>query len=159
MKKKLLIPLALLLVVTAVIALVHRLGQDDVDCMVIRWDNTETVVSFEDLDRESFDGELIDGKGTVTAHSYRGVELSRLLEEGILSPGGAAVISVTSADNYTAEFTVDEVLQSGRIYLAIEVDGTAVRNIDGDGPGVQLVVFGDPDSRRCVRYAAIITAK
>ena len=43
MKKKLLIPLALLLVVTAVIALVHRLGQDDVDCMVIRWDNTETA--------------------------------------------------------------------------------------------------------------------
>lgn len=159
MKKKLFIPIALLLVMTAVVALLHRAEQEEIEGMVIRWDDTEIAVTIDELNAEEFSGELINGKGTVTFHTYRGIELSRLLDPQLLSPGGATMISVTSADNYTAEFTVDEVLQRGKIYLAVEADGDAISNIDGNGPGVQVVVFGDPDSRRCVRFATIITAK
>ena len=45
----------------------------------------------------------------------------------------------------------------GRVYIAIEIDGEAIEGISPDEAGVQLIVFGDDNSRRCVRYAKIIT--
>ena len=64
---------------------------------------------------------------------------------------------MTSADQYTAEFQLQEVLENKTVYLAVEADGQQIEGIDPGTPGAQLVVFGDANSRRCVRFAAQIT--
>ena len=69
MSKKLKIGIVILLVITCIVAVIHINSQEEVACMVIRNGEQETAVSFEDLRKTEFTGELVDGKGTVTAHS------------------------------------------------------------------------------------------
>lgn len=153
MSKKLKILIAFLLVITCIVAVIHKNSQEEISCLVIRQEDQDITVDFSDLNRVDFSGELTDGKGTVTAHTYRGILLKELLTEKGVIPAG---IAVTSADNYTAEFTKEEVWDEQRVYAVIMVDGEAVEGIDSGTSGVQIIVFGDPNSRRCVRYASII---
>ena len=41
----------------------------------------------------------------------------------------------------------------------VYVDGEKIDGIDPGTDGVQLIVFGDPNSRRCVRFAQTITVE
>lgn len=158
MKKKIIIiAIALLVIVTGIVAAVHLAGQEEVACMVILQGDQETAVSFEDLDKGSFSGQLIDGKGTVTQHDYTGVLLQDLLKEKGIDLSDISKVTVTSADNYSVEFTAEEILQKDKVYAAITADGKKIEGIDKGTDGVQVIVFGDENSRRCVRFAQKIT--
>lgn len=156
MSKKLKIGIVILLFITCIVAVIHINNQEEVACMVIRNGEQETVVSFEDLRKMEFSGELVDGKGTVTAHSYTGVLLKDLLSTKGISPVEITALKVTSADNYSVEFTGDEIRAVSKVYAAVIADGIPIEGIDPGTEGVQIIVFGDPNSRRCVRFAAIL---
>lgn len=155
MSKKLKIGIAVLLVVTCIVAVVHINQQEDIPCMVIRRGGQETAVAFADLNKTEFSGELVDGKGTVTAHSYTGVLLKDLLSAKGIKPAEITELKVTSADNYSVEFTGEEI-RANMVYAVVTADGKPIEGIDHGKEGVQIIVFGDPNSRRCVRYAALL---
>ena len=157
MSRKLILVIALLLAATAILAVVHLVNQEAVACMVIESGEGKINVSFQDLTKETFSGELTDGKGDVTKSTYTGILLKTLLEQKGIDLSGLTGITLRSADNYSVELTAEELLRSDRIYLAVTADGETIPGIDPGTPGVQLIVFGDPNSRRRVRYAQIIT--
>ena len=159
MLKKWTVCIALLAVVTVVVAVVHLNNQEKIECMKILQEEREIAVSFVDLERGSFSGALIDGKGDVTIHEYTGILLRELLEEKGIDPAGIGGVTVTSADNYRVEFTQEEILQADKVYVAVTADGVAIPGIDPESDGVQIIVFGDDNSRRCVRFAQQITVE
>ena len=156
MSKKLKIGIVILLVITCIVAVIHINSQEEVSCMVIRCGDREISVSFEDLHKTEFSGELVDGKGAVTAHTYTGILLKDLLSAKGINPAEITVLKVTSADNYSVEFTGDEIRADGTVYAAVVADGQPIEGIDPGTEGVQIIVFGDPNSKRCVRYAVVI---
>ncbi len=159
MSKRFIIGLITLLVVTVAVAAVHLRNQDAIACMVIWQGEQETVVSFGDLDKSAFSGERTDGKGDVTHHKYTGILLRKLLEDKGIDLAQISGVTVTSADNYSVEFTAEEILHADKVYVAITADGAKIEGIDPGTDGVQLIVFGDANSRRCVRFAQKITVK
>jgi hypothetical protein len=70
---------------------------------------------------------------------------------------GDTKITVTSEDNYSAELTGEELLEAGKVYVALTDGEEMIEGIEG-GQGAQLVVFGDPNSKRAVRYMKTVTA-
>lgn len=157
LKKLCVAGIVLLLVVTGVVTVIHLNNQDDISCMVIRQQQREITVSFEDLNQDTVSGELIDGKGDVTSHEYTGILLRTLLEKKGVDLAQISNVTVTSADNYSVAFTAEEILQAEKVYVATTADGEKIPGIDQGSHGVQLIVFADPNSRRCVRFAQIIT--
>lgn len=156
MSKKLKIGIVILLVITCIVAVIHINNQEEVACMVIRNGGQDIPVSFADLRKGEFSGELVDGKGTVTAHSYTGILLKDLLSAKGINPAEFTVLKVTSVDNYSVEFTGDEIRTDGTVYAAVVADGQPIEGIDPGTEGVQIIVFGDSNSKRCVRYAVVI---
>ena len=159
MSKKLIAGILLLFVLTAVVAAVHLANQEEVACLVITRGEKTVTVSFADLGAESFSGELTDGKGDVTFHEYTGILLYKLLEEKGIDLSGITGITVTSADNYSVEFTAEEILETDNVYVAAAADGAEIEGIDRGSRGVQVIVLNDPNSRRCVRFAQTITVE
>ena len=157
MKKKIVFLFAILLVVTALVAVVHRMTHEAPAGLTLTVHGESLHLPLTQLDQVAFSGELVDGKGTVTAHSYRGILLADLLQEANVSTEGVSRVLATSADQYTAEFQLQEVLENETVYLAVVADGQPIEGIDPGTPGAQLVVFGDANSRRCVRFLAQIT--
>ena len=158
MKRALLVKIVvMLLIATCLVAVLHLHNQEEIACMVIEQEALRLEVTFEDLDRLSFSGELIDGKGDVTSHSYTGILLRDLLEDKGIDLSQLSGITVTSADNYSVQFTMEEILADNKVYIAVTADGKAIEGIDPDTEGLQVIVFGDPNSKRCVRYAQRIT--
>ncbi len=156
MSKKLKIGIVILLVITCIVAVIHINNQEEVACMVIRNGGQDIPVPFADLRKGEFSGELVDGKGTVTAHSYTGTLLGDLLISKNVDISDISVVKVISADNYSVEFTGDEILADSMVYAAVAVDGEPIEGIDPGTEGVQIIVFGDSNSKRCVRYAVVI---
>lgn len=159
MLKKWIVGIAVLLVATGIVAAMHLSNQEVIACMVIQQGEREITVSFEDLDQGAFSGELIDGKGDVTFHEYTGILLRELLEEKGVDLAQGSKVTVTSADNYSVSFTEEEILQTDNVYAAITADGKKIEGIDPGSDGVQIIVFADPNSRRCVRFAQRITVE
>ena len=157
MKKKMIVLFALLLAVTAIVAVVHRMTHEAPAGVVLTVNGKSLQIPLTKLDRVAFSGQLVDGKGVVTEHSYRGILLAELLQDAKVSTEGISKVLVTSADQYTAEFQLQEVLETENVYLAIEADGQQIEGIDPGTQGAQLIVFGDANSRRCVSFAAQIT--
>lgn len=157
MSRKLIVGIVLLLVVTGIVAAVHLMNQEEIPCMVIQKGDQEISVSFEDLNQGAFSGELIDGKGDATFHAYTGILLKELLKQKGIDPAQLSGVTVTSADNYSVTFTKEEILQENKVYAAITADGNKIEGIDPESDGVQIIVFADPNSRRCVRFAQKIT--
>ena len=158
MKRALLVKIVVvLLIATCVVAVLHLRNQEEIACMVIEHEAFRIDVTFEDLDKGAFSGELIDGKGDVTSHEYTGILLRDLLEAKGIDLSQLSGITVTSADNYSVQFTMEEILANDKVYIAVTADGAAIAGIDPGTDGLQVIVFGDANSKRCVRYAQKIT--
>ncbi len=143
-----------LLAVTVALGLWFRSAQKDVEGIELTFGGKTLAVSYEELNQIAFSGELVNGKGERTVHEYRGVELSQLLKTHDIEM--VSFVEVTSADHYSVSLGGDEVWETGKVYLAVKIDGQAVEGIDNGTKGAQLIVFGDPDSKRCVRYTKYI---
>ena len=145
MQKKLIAGIiAILVVVTTVLVFVNRKGDKN--------------VAWEDVGGQAFEGDLVNGKGEVTHHEYTGSELQALLAANGIEVTESSVITAASEDNYSAELTGAELLESGKVYVALTDGGKQIEGIDG-GQGAQLIVFGDQNSKRAVRYLKTISVK
>ena len=91
-------------------------------------------------------------------HEYTGVELQALLQANGIEVAESSAITAASEDNYSAELTGAELLEAGKVYVALTDGGEQIQGIDG-GQGAQLIVFGDQNSKRAVRYLKTITVK
>ena len=159
MQKKLIAGIiAILVVVTTVLVFVNRKGDKNVSGLVLAGGGKEVTVAWEDVGGQTFEGDLVNGKGEVTHHEYTGSELQALLAANGIEVTESSVITAASEDNYSAELTGAELLESGKVYVALTDGGKQIEGIDG-GQGAQLIVFGDQNSKRAVRYLKTISVK
>ena len=159
MQKKLIAAIiAILVVVTAVLVFVNRKGDKNVSGLMLSGGGKEITVAWEDVGVQSFEGDLVNGKGEVTHHEYTGSELQALLAASGIEVTESSVITAASQDNYSAELTGAELLEAGKVYVALTDGGKQIEGIDG-GQGAQLIVFGDQNSKRAVRYLKTISVK
>ena len=159
MQKKLIAGIiAILVVVTTVLVFVNRKGDKNVSGLVLAGGGKEVTIAWEDVGGQAFAGDLVNGKGEVTHHEYTGSELQALLAANGIEVTESSVITAASEDNYSAELTGAELLESGKVYVALTDGGKQIEGIDG-GQGAQLIVFGDQNSKRAVRYLKTISVK
>ena len=159
MQKKLIAGIiAILVVVTAVLVFVNRKGDKNVSGLILSGSGKEITVAWEDVAGQSFEGDLVNGKGEVTHHEYTGSELQALLAASGIEVTESSVITAASEDNYSAELTGAELLEAGKVYVALTDGGKQIEGIDG-GQGAQLIVFGDQNSKRAVRYLKTISVQ
>ena len=159
MQKKLIAAIiAILVVVAAVLVFVNRKGDKNVSGLILSGSGKEITVAWEDVAGQSFEGDLVNGKGEVTHHEYTGSELQALLAANGIEVTESSVITAASEDNYSAELTGAELLEAGKVYVALTDGGKQLEGIDG-GQGAQLIVFGDQNSKRAVRYLKTISVK
>ncbi len=111
----------------------------------------EIVIPFSRLDRNGFSGETVNGKGERAADDYRGIEMSALLREYDIDPARVTGMVVTASDQYSAEYTGDEIREPGKVFLATRRNGKEIEGIGPGRTGIWVIVFGDSDSRRLVR--------
>ena len=150
--------IAILIVVTAVLVFVNRKGDKNVSGLVLAGGGKEVTIAWEDVGGQAFEGDLVNGKGEVTHHEYTGSELQTLLAASDIEVTESSVITAASEDNYSAELTGAELLEAGKVYVALTDGGKQIEGIDG-GQGAQLIVFGDQNSKRAVRYLKTISVK
>ena len=150
--------IAILIVVTAVLVFVNRKGDKNVSGLVLAGGGKEVTIAWEDVGGQAFEGDLVNGKGEVTHHEYTGSELQALLAANGIEVTESSVITAASEDNYSAELTGAELLEAGKVYVALTDGGKQLEGIDG-GQGAQLIVFGDQNSKRAVRYLKTISVK
>ena len=147
MQKKLIAAIiAILVVVTAVLVFVNRKGDKNVSGLILSGGGKEITIAWEDVAGQSFEGDLVNGKGEV-ALAANGIEVTE-----------SSVITAASEDNYSAELTGAELLEAGKVYVALTDGGKQIEGIDG-GQGAQLIVFGDQNSKRAVRYLKTISVQ
>ena len=159
MQKKLIAGIvAILVVVTAVLVFVNRKGDKNVSGLILSGGGKEITVAWEDVGGQSFEGDLVNGKGEVSHHEYTGSELQALLTANGIEVTESSVITAASEDNYSAELTGAELLEAGKVYVALTDGGKQIEGIDG-GQGAQLIVFGDQKSKRAVRYLKTISVQ
>ena len=164
-KKALWIMLSVLLALTAVVIIVgfqvrnQQLEQTEAGSILIELQGRETVIPFSRLDRESFSRETTNGKGETSMHSYRGIEVITLLRECEVNTDQILGMTATAADQYSAEYTADELREPGKICLVISVDEEEVEGIEAGQPGVMVMAFGDSNSKRTVRNPVRLKVK
>lgn len=157
--KYILAAVAVILLIAAVVLAVNVRGNTpEQSGLIIQSGNNTVTVSWEDLSQTVFSGEIVNGKGETSNHEYQGTELIELFNANGIEVREDTKITVASEDNYTAELSGAEVLSSGKVYVAVTSDHEMIEGIDG-GQGGQLVVYGDANAKRQVRYLKTITIK
>ena len=132
-KRWFLVVMCFLLVLTGIMATIHIRIRDDVpkDSILVKQNEESRYVAVGTLILKEVTGSIVNGKGEETAIHGQGIGL------GSLSTEDYQHIVVTADDEYSATVLVEEVEAA---YLLMHDDGS-----------VQLVVFGDSDSKRAVR--------
>lgn len=150
--------IVVLLIAAGILTFVNRSGSEDRPGLVITSGGKETLVAWEDIEAVEFSGELVNGKGEVSQHAFTGQELGSILAQNGVELTADAEITATSEDNYAADLSGAEILEAGKVYVALTDNGEQIEGIEG-GQGGQLIVFGDPNSKRAVRYLKTIEVK
>ena len=124
---------------TALVAVIHlntRVSAPEGVLLVETADHTEEIV-WDRLELTAVQGTLVNGKG-----EERGVDARGILLRDVLKYAGVSAeteVTVIAEDEYRASVTAAEIEADGQVDLAALEDG-----------GVQLVVFGDSNSKRNV---------
>ena len=142
MKKKskgTIIIIVVLLLVTAGAALLHLTTRTEVleGVLLVEKDGIKIKIETSALTTKPVVGTIINGKGEEIAIDSPGILLSKLLSDAGVVVGEQVV--VYADDEYSAVITAAELNDPERVFLLVR---------EGERP--QLVVFGDPDSKRNV---------
>ena len=158
MKKKTILTViaALLIMIGVMLAVKVRTNAPDSAGLIIQNVEKTITVRWEDINQTTFTGEIVNGKGEVSNHEYKGIELIELFNVNGIVIKEDTKITVTSEDNYTAELTGEEVMTGSKVYVAVVCDNEMIESIEGNQGG-QLVVYGDANAKRQVRYLKTIT--
>ena len=138
-KNRVVFLLVALVAVTALLAWIHLNTRVTTPEGVLRVEAAGQVeeIPWDQMGLTAVQGTLVNGKGEERTIDMRGVLLRDVLEYAGITV--QAQVSVTAEDEYRATVTAEEIGASGKVYLAEQEDG-----------GIQLVVFGDSNSKRNV---------
>ena len=150
MKKNRTVLLAVVVLASATVlaAVVHLTGRISPaeGALYIEKDGRSTEISISDLAMEPVRGTVGNGRGESRAIDGQGILFSALLERAEMRAD--VQITVTADDEYSAVVTAEDLAAPDKAYLIAQTEG-----------GVQLVVFGDADSRRNVSNVVRVTVE
>ena len=128
--------LDLLLVLVTVLTVIHLSTRDTVPegALLVRQNGEERYVVPEKTFQYSVNGSIVNGKGEERRIDARGIALKELAE------GDYSLVSVLASDEYSAQIMAEEIENA---FLILDEKGN-----------VQLVVFGDTNSKRAVKNVA-----
>lgn len=138
-KNRLMIFAFVLVAVTAIVATIHLNTRDEVAEGQIKLINgdKEITVNLNDFEYEQLSGIRVNGKGEEIPMEGKGILMRDLLKT--VETIEYETVQVMADDSYTAEVTVEEVIEDGKVCLFLQEEG-----------GLRLVVFGDENSKRSV---------
>lgn len=128
-----------LVAITVLVAVIHlntRVSAPEGVLLVETAGHTEEIV-WNSMELTAVQGTLINGKGE--EHS---VDAQGVLLRDVLAYAGVSVeteVTVIAEDEYSASVTAEEIGSDGQVYLTVAEAG-----------GIQMVVFGDSNSKRNV---------
>ena len=128
-----------LAVLTAILAAIHFATRDAVPegTLKIETSTLTLEVTLSDLELTEVKGSAVNGKGEEKAIDAQGILLSNLLEQ--LQISGFERVTAEADDAYSASVSAAEIAAPNKVYLITQEDS-----------GVQLMVFGDSNSKRHV---------
>ena len=142
-QKKLIIGiLAILVLLTAVLALIHfnTRAQVPEGALMVNYQGKSAYIELNKLTMAEVSGTVVNGKGEEKQINEQGVGIADVLQAAGIDPAAVGGVTVTAADEFSAELSAEEVTDTGKAFL-VE---------DGEG-SVKLIVFGDSNAKRNVR--------
>lgn len=130
----------ILILVTAAVAVFYLTTRTAVPEGALRVefaDGQAKELSLEKLKLVPVQGTVVNGKGEERTIGAQGILLSDVLRE--VGVTDFSTVTVTADDEYSAQVTAEEIAEAGKVYLIRQEEG-----------GMQLIVFGDENSKRKV---------
>lgn len=149
--KTLKILLFALVMITAAAACVHLMlrAQIPEDAIVLEYSDDTYIVDLQGIRMTEIHGERLNGKGEVKPVDGMGFHLQDLVAWTLGKDFTCDTVTITASDGVSAEITADELTEEGKVVLLwSEEDGR-----------LQLIVFGDPNSKRSVKDVERIEVK
>ncbi len=137
--KRMLILVAVLLLLTATLAIAHLTTRASVPegTVLVEHGGDTTELTLAQMEAVPVRGTVVNGKGESRTVDAQGISLASVLEQ--MGIAAFQEVTVIADDEYSAVVTTEEVARPNVAYLIFQEEG-----------GVQLVVFGDANSRRNV---------
>ena len=143
------IALAVLLLVTIAAAAVYLLGRAKVpeNCIAVDYNGKTYYADLQGMVLTEIHGERVNGKGEVKPVDGMGFTLHTLLTFTLGKDFTCETVTATAADGFSAEVSMEE----------LQEDNKAVLLLDEESGTMQLIVFGDSDSKRSVKEIEHLT--
>ena len=150
MKRSALVIAAVLLCLTAVLAVVHLATRDKVPegSLLVQFDGRESYVRIDALDIVQIEGAVVNAKGDAQEIHQPGVRVADVLKEAGIDSGAIHSVTAVADDAFSAELQAEEIMAPDVAYLAREADGS-----------MKLIVFGDTNLKRNVRNVVKLVVK
>jgi len=148
------IVVSVVFLVTAILIVLHLI-YDEVNignAVTLEYGEKQVIVPLKKLNEQEFTGTLTNAKGEKTESTFNGVELRVLLETEEFDLSKVKYAKVIAQDQYSAEVLADEIREPGKVFIATKRNGETLPGLQSGTEGAQLIIFGDSDSKRCVRY-------
>ena len=128
-----------LLLITAAVAVFCLTARTAVSEGALRIELADRALELplEQLELAAVQGTVLNGKGEERTVDAQGILLSQVLREAGITE--FSEVTVTADDEYSARVSAEEIAETDKVYL-----------IRQDGGGMQLIVFGDGNSKRNV---------
>lgn len=135
--RKVIIFVAILLICTVLAAFLHLTSREEIpeNALKITANEKDIYVDIDKLSYTQVTGVRVNGKGEEIPVDEQGISLKDILTQENIAD--YEKVTVISDDSYTAEVTIDEVNEEGKVYLVTD-------------EGLRLLVFGDSNSKRSV---------
>ena len=142
MKRTLIAIVAVLLCLTAVLAVVHLTTRDKVPegSLLIQYDGRESYVPMDALEIVEISGTVVSAKGDAQEIHQPGVRVEDVLKKAGIDSQTIQSATAVADDEFSAELLAEEIVAPDVAYLAREADGS-----------MKLIVFGDSNLKRNVR--------
>ncbi|MBQ9966425.1 MAG: hypothetical protein IJO95_02160 [Clostridia bacterium] len=143
--------LAALVLITAAAAALYLAGREPIpeNSVAVNYDGETHYADLEGIRLTEIHGERINGKGEVKPVDGMGISLNGLLTWTLSESFACEAVIVTASDGVSAEITAAELAEEGKVMLLLDEE-------DGS---LQLIVFGDPNSKRSVKQVERVTVK
>ena len=152
MNKKLTAGIIVLCLFTIIGASVYQVSKASIPRSVLTIDyaGNKTIVDPFKLDKINVKGAVVDGKGEKHDINSKGFKFIDCINLAQVPEEGYNTARILSEDGYAAELTRDEARDDKKTFFIINEDK------ETKAQTLQLVVFGDSDSKRQVKNVTMI---
>lgn len=143
--------LLILLALTALVAGLYLATREQVpdNALAVEYGGKTHYADLQGIRLTEIHGERVNGKGEVKPVDGMGMSLYDLLTWTLGEGFTCETVTAAASDGFSAEVAYDEVLEENK----------AVLLLDEEDGSLQLIVFGDSDSKRSVKDIERLTVK